>query len=157
MSAKEDLRKFKKSTEKALFKITSVAQMKKLGSLTIKIIQKRTRGAGLGVQGPEGNRTKLKQVTPAYAAWRRKNKNKHRRAARGLKSNLTLTGAMLDKLAVTKSTRKKLVIGHKDKLNKAKSAAQHDQGRKYLFLGKVEVRELLVAYNKAVGKITKNV
>lgn len=155
MTAKKDLNKFKKDAEKTLFKITNATQMKKLGQITIGIIKKRTRNTGRGVHKPEGNRVKLKKVTPKYAEWRKKQKDKHPRAARGLKSNLTLTGAMLDKMAITKANKKKLVIGHKDKLNQRKSAAQHEQGRAFLFLGKVEVRELLVSYNKKIGKFIK--
>lgn len=157
MAAKDDLRKFNNKAKKALFKISSAKQMKELGKLTIGLIHDRTRKQGKGVSKPEGNRTKLKPVSKKYAQWRRKQPDLHPQAAKGIASNLTFTGDMLDNMIVESATKNGFKIGHSTEEDAEKTIHQHNAGRKYLFLGKVEVKQLRDKYNEVVGKEIKKV
>ena len=129
-------RRFKKLTQN----IESSSQMKKLGGFIIKTIRERTRGDGKGVKRPDGNRRKLKEVSKRYALWREKQSDKSVEAAKGRDSNLTFSGKMLDNLIIKKATKTELFIGFRGKLNEDKAQAQHDMGRAFMFLGKVEQR-----------------
>jgi hypothetical protein len=157
MATPTGLKKFDSSMKRALFKISSKAQMTQLGNLTIGLIHDRTRNKGLGVKKPEGNRTKLKKVSKKYAEWRSKQPDLHPSAASGTASNLTFTGDMLDNLVVKTATKSRLEIGHLKDKDAKKAIAQHAAGRQFLFLGKVEVRQLLDKFNEVVNKISKTI
>jgi len=157
MAARNDIKKVDKNLKKTLFKITNAKQMKKLGMLTIGLIHDRTRNQGKGVTKPEGNRRKLKKVTQKYSEWRSKQPDLHPKAAKGTDSNLTFTGDMLDNMIVEKATKNGFKIGHSTEEDADKTVHQHAAGRKYLFLGKVEVKQLRDKYDEIVRGIVKKV
>ena len=157
MAAKADINKFDKKMKKSLFKITSRKQMEQLGNLTIGLIHDRTRNSGKGVGKPNGNRTTLKKVSKKYAKWRETFKDKHPKAASGLKSNLTLTGDMLDDMQLIDLSKSKFEIGYGDSDNQDKSDYQHAKGRRFLFLGRAELKQLALEFDKQVRKITSKI
>jgi len=143
----------KRYLEKKLKRISSPTIMKRLGRESIKLIKKRTRLQGQGVDRPEGRASKLKKVTEKYAKRRQAIKGKHRKAAKGRDSNLTLTGSMLDSLYIIQASRGPIFIGNNNKLDSIKTAAHHEKGRPYLYLSRKEMVEILKRYDTYVKNI----
>ena len=81
--------------KKAIKDGTSVSKMKKIAKSTAIEVKRRTR-LGYGVAGHNRKRTKLKALAREYIAYRRLVGTHRETSAR--KSNLTLTGQMLNAL-----------------------------------------------------------
>lgn len=120
--------------------ISSPQQMRKLGGYVIKTIRERTRGQGKGVGRPGGNATKLKRVTDKYAKWRAK-QARHPEAASGTSSNLTFKGTMLNSMIIKSATKSSLFIGFRNNNEAVKADAQHEQGRRFMFLSGKEIKD----------------
>jgi hypothetical protein len=149
-SFKKDMNNFFKSVE-------SVKEMRLIGNDAVDIIKERTRGDYQGVHNPGGRRAGLRRVSDGYAAWRDKHKTKHPEAASGVRCNLTLTGAMLDKLRLLKANEGFIMIGWRDNLNQAKAAMHHATGRAFLFLASAEIKQIVNSYSKRIASLAKKV
>ena len=138
-----ELLKFKKATEK-LEKLkqfyTSKELANKVADEAIKQIRKRTR-LGYGVSN--GRRTRLKPLSEDYKKTRRKMKGLSR-DARPNKSNLTLTGDMLDNMEhklKKKITSMIITLGADNALNRDKMEWVSED-RPFMGLTKAELRLL---------------
>lgn len=125
---------------KILSQIDSPESMRKLGGFVIKTIRERTRGQGKGVRSPGGQATNLKRVSNKYAKWRLK-QPRHPEAATGNKSNLTLSGKMLDGMIIKNATKSKLFIGFRANRDEKKAQYQEEQGRRFLVLSGKEIKD----------------
>ena len=118
--------------------------LNKLGEMIVKIVKKRTK-RGYGVSAPEGDQKKLKRLSKRYIKWRRKIPNLHMSTSPS-KSNLTLTGKMLDSLGF-----KRLKTGVKITLSPKqykKMTEQENQGRMFATLSRREINKI----KKELGK-----
>lgn len=148
---------------KRLSKITkeSIAsnQMRSIGEFIADIIRKRTR-LGYGVDKDYGSKTKLKGFTQGYREFRQ------RAAERGMlssatapgKSNLTLTGQLLDNYGLIKISSGIVSIGpkgtRKDGLRNADLALyQEEQGRTFNRLSELEFRQVVRFYRRNFGDL----
>lgn len=119
--------------------------LKKMGLAAVDIVVTRTR-KGFGVKKTGGNRKKLKALSKGYIA-RRKMSNLHRTTS-PRKSNLTFTGQMLESVKVLRSTKKSsFSIGPSGRRSDGKRNADvgrwvSDQGRPFMNLGRLEIKEL---------------
>lgn len=177
---------FKKKIEDALNKFASADNMQKIGDLAAGIIKKRTR-LGFGVETTGADRNKLKPLSEKYIEFRKNLKGIQRakkavraggkvslktkqRASKNpkielssdtsaSKSNLTLTGQMLDSLKAT-STQGSVTIeasgNRKDGLsNKEISGYVEEQGRKFLDLAKADLKQIKNYLESLVDKLLK--
>jgi len=150
----KDLEKIKKKADRLLKKTTDPIRMKRLGKLTIEQIRKRTRLQGKGVDKAMGTAKPLKKVSQKYADWRKKNKKKiHRKAARGVDSNLTLTGQMIDSLDIVRYHDGNLLIGHSNKLAEDKTKWQKIMGRTYMYISRSEFKAVMKKFDDIIRKI----
>ena len=129
-TTKQQLERFTKAVAKAMAKAVAANAMREYGETAVDLVVARTRGKGQGVPENGGRAEKLTSVTKEYAA-RRKKMQRHPDAAGGRKSNLTLTGEMLDSLTVTKARSKSVEIGWTDseQRDKAKGNELGSYGR----------------------------
>jgi len=146
-----------KKMEAFLKNISSGKEMRLLGKRTITLIRNRTRNEYKGVAKAGGNKRTIKRVTDNYAKLRKKIKGKHPKAASGNKSNLTLTGAMLNKMTVISATKKNLLIGWRDRKNNDKASGQAEQGRPFLFIGRADFTAMHRQYEKRIEKLIKKI
>ena len=129
-------------------KANSPAHLRAVGENIIKGkegggIRIRTR-LGYGVNVIGGNKAKLRPLSPNYIEYRKLFKGLSGEA-RAKKSNLTLTGSMLDSLAVTSVGSNSITIEPtgSDKFNVSnqnKAAWQQKQGRNFLSLSRQEIK-----------------
>lgn len=111
-----------------------------MGDFIVRMIVQRTRDDYRGVKGTGKNTTKLKDVSDAWASRRKKIKGKSKKAATGKKSNLTLTGDMLNDLSVLSTgTTKGVIIGYPDPLQDDKAEGNEKRGRPFMYLSKGEI------------------
>lgn len=120
-------------------RLSSPQLMRKLGAHIIVTIRERTRGKGQAVLTPGGRASQLKRVTPEYAARRRKMKGRHPQAATGTRSNLTLTGTLLDSMLLKRVSSTELFIGFRNRREDLKAEGQERQGRRFLVLSATEI------------------
>jgi len=147
-----------KDLERLLKKITSARSLRSIGQMSIKIVKDRTREKGQGVDKPGGRLKTLKAVTPEYAKQREKTR-RHPKAAKGRRSNLTRTGALINKLKIVKIDKNKhlLFIGWKDLENQMKAVGQEAQGRPFLYLSASEAVKVRNDFNKLVDELARKV
>lgn len=132
----KNVRKFFNDIQKRL---NSPQLMRKLGAFVLVTIRERTRGKGQGVRTPGGRASQLKRVTPEYAARRARMRNRHPQSARGTRSNLTATGALLDSMLLKRVSSTELFIGFRNRLSDRKAEGQEKQGRRFLVLSSTEI------------------
>ena len=148
---KQQMHNWTTALKKAIAKSLNSNTMRGLGEFTVDTIVARTRYKGQGVKN--GRAGMLNPVSEKYAAWRKK-RARHPDAAGGRKSNLTLSGDMLDALTTTKATSKAYEVGFKDPDEEAKAKGNAQRGRPFLSLTAKEIKLLSAELNK---QITKNV
>ena len=124
-----------------------------MGEFVVSMVRERTREGYRGVQDTGRNTTKLKDVTPKWAKRRVKEPGRHPKAARGRKSNLTHTGAMLDNLQRL-PTFSGLVIGFTSPKQADKAQGNAAKGRPFMNLSKGEISKAVDFLRR---KLLKNI
>ena len=131
-----------KKVRKGLERSVSKRAMQEIGNLAVQIIRERTRD-GKGVQRPDGNRTKLKPLSPQYIEFRKRFGNLSPFTSPG-RSNLTLTGQMLDSIKVVRTSQGKAVVRpsgiREDGKRNADVARWVSRERPFLNLARSEIR-----------------
>lgn len=128
--------------------------MRQIAEETIKLIQKRTR-KGTGVPKAGGAKRRLKPLTPEYKKYRRKLKKQGRLSPKTTpaKSNLTLTGEMIDSMDYRLSRGQIIIFSGKDDLVKY----NEEGGRVFLNLSNSEfnivAQSIFDAFTKALGNV----
>lgn len=126
MAKIKGLKEFEKSFNQALNTATNNINMLRMGDFAADLIRKRTR-LGYGVDQEGGNKKKLAPLSKNYVKAR---KNKRISGATSPnKSNLTLTGEMLDDIQTIKASAGSATIGFKDSKNRDK-AGYNTEGSK---------------------------
>lgn len=129
--------------ERELNAVKSQLKKRKIMFLTAKfvisMIVKRTRDEAKGVSSHRGRKESLKKVSPEWANFRKKIADKHPKAPKGRKSNLTFKGTMLDSLTVLKVTNDNFFIGWNESKEADKAKGNADRGRPFMFLSRSEV------------------
>jgi hypothetical protein len=119
---------------------------------------------GYGVKKDLGRKEKLRELSFDYKEFRRENKDLLSRATRPSKSNLTLTGQMLDSLRIRKFRRGLVTIGPYGRrraagfsptklTNPQLTEILEANGRPYLHLSRLEVKQLQRFYRKTFGDL----
>ena len=136
-----DPKDFAKALEKAVSEIakeaTSKASLQDLGDEAAVLIKKRTR-IGYGLSEHNGTKEKLKPLSAPYKKFRKTTTLST--ATNSNKSNLTLTGQMLDNIGATVDGES-VTIGFKDKFASDK-AGWVSVLRPFNFLSKAEIAQL---------------
>lgn len=135
----------------------SPENLKKLGEAGSEMIRVRTR-LGYGVRQTGGKRAKLKPLSALYKESREEfaDLSEFTTPAR---SNLTLTGQMLESIGILKIERTSVEIGPKgprrsEPLTNQKVAEYVSGARPFLFLSDLEIKKLARFYEKnIIGKI----
>jgi len=155
-----------KRLESAVDETIKPAAMKTLGEFIANIIKKRTL-LGYGVKKDFGTKEKLKGFTSGYRAFRKYAPDKGVLAGSTSvgKSNLTLTGQMLESYGTIKVSKSMVSVGVKGSrrtvgflkgrglTNKQIAAYQEEQGRIFNRLSQLEFQQALRLYRKTFGDL----
>ena len=134
----DDFEKHLKKLMEALVKeATSPTYLKQLGDEAAGLIRKRTR-LGYGVDEHKGNKGKLEPLTDPYVKQR---KVKATGPTTPKKSNLTLSGSMLDSLSSRANNDGSVEIGFTD-AHEAQKAVWNSKLRPFNHLSKAEISQL---------------
>jgi hypothetical protein len=138
MKAEEFSSKLEKIMKELVKEATSKASLEELGEEAAELIKKRTR-LGYGITEHGGTKKKLAPLTEKYIKYVRPTK------ATGpttkSKSNLTLSGDMLDKIGATVTSDNTVSIGFKDD-HASDKAKWVSKLRPFNFLSKPEIAQL---------------
>lgn len=144
---------------KALKEAVSNKEMNELATFSLSLIVKRTR-LGYGVNKQFGSKKKLKPLSEKYKNFRRKFAGLAE-STTASKSNLTLTGQMLESMDVIKAKDGQIVlaptgtrsgVGRRLK-NVTVAEYQADQGRIFNRLSQLEYNQVLRYYRKSFGDL----
>jgi hypothetical protein len=165
MTAQIDLKNFVDKLYETFDGMQSKAVRTSLAEESIGYITIRTR-LGYGVERDEAPKGKLKPLSPNYIKFRSRYQDLY-----GLttpkKSNLTLTGQLLNSLKIKKTTQTQIIIGPSGKrytVGKVKSRnltnerlAEYvaDAGRPFLHLSDLEVKKLEQFYRRTFADMIK--
>lgn len=154
--ATTQLNKIIKKLEKQLDVSIAKKEMQALGEFTLSIIVKRTR-LGYGVKTNLGAKKRLLPLSDRYKKFRRTFTNLSDTTAPS-KSNLTLTGQMLESMSVERVEPGSLVIrptgsGRGRPSNIKIAQYQAEQGRIFNNLSKLEYQQVLRYYRKRFGDL----
>lgn len=108
------------------------------GQFIVRMIKKRTRKEGRAAKRTGANLSKIKDVSPEWAA-RRAKLSRHPEAASGRKSNLTFQGTMLNDLSVLGATGSNFFIGFNSEKEADKAEGNEARGRPFMYLSKGEI------------------
>lgn len=161
-----DLQRELKNIEKAIGGSFNAQSMRKIGIESVKIIRRRTK-LGYGVanfyQGDKESinqkRQRLKPLSPAYIKQRQRLKKdgKLDSSTAPRKSNLTKTGQMLKKLAVSKVKNGSVILKTSGRRTDGKDNEQvaewvSDAGRPWLDLTNIEQKQIARFYQNNILK-----
>lgn len=149
--------------EKATAEAVTPQQLKVTGEYVVGLIVKRTR-LGYGVRTQFGNKTPLKMLSKSYKLFR-KTFDRLSATTTSSKSNLTLTGQMLDSVKIIRAQNGKVVFGPTGKrksglpgagLTNAQVAAfQEKQGRTFNRISDLEYNQTLRFYRRQFGDLLR--
>jgi len=122
-----------------------------VGDKAVDLIKKRTR-LGYGVSDHGKPKKKLKKLSPAYIAARKKNKPKGLTSPS--KSNLTNSGDMLDNLESKDLKNNKIEIGFNNSKDEKKAKWVSDD-RPFNNLSKSELKQLKQLIDKSIKEAIK--
>ena len=144
---------------KEIFELMSSQKvMRILGREATRLIKKRTR-LGYGVEKSGAAKKPLKALDvdgdPSYVEQRRRGLvPMNKKYTKHNKSNLTLTGDMLNSLR-EKVSKQKITITPRGKNNIDKTRWAEASGRKYLHLSKQEIRQLNQKLERMIDTLLK--
>jgi len=130
-----------------------------MGREAIRLLVVRTR-LGYGVSRQEGNRGKLKSLSPAYVQFRQRYRNLSP-FTRPRRSNLTLTGQMLDSMQIIKASNRTVIIGPKGRRRDGENNEDiakwvQKAGRPFLNISRTEQIQLIRFYRRTFGDLARN-
>ncbi len=152
--------------------------LKPIAQFTLNLIVKRTR-LGYGVTKLYGSKQKLKPLSPNYIDYRKKLAGEKRREqrqgtislgtktirlsdfTRATRSNLTLTGQMLESMSILSISRGSIKIGPTGQRkeggpsNAQVAEFQADQGRVFNKVSELEYKQILRQYRRTFGDLAK--
>ncbi len=154
--AKVNLKDFSKhiqdAAKKALEETVSPQLLQKIGDDFVDQIRTRTRlGNGLDKNG--GEPSKLRPLSKPYVEQRKTMANLSP-LTKSNKSNLTLTGDMLDDLKATVQDDK-ITISFKEQFSKDKARWNTEKGRPFLFISRVQIERLKNSIEKNIAALLK--
>lgn len=153
------LKKLFKRIETDLNETIKREQMIKLGLFAADLIRKRTR-LGYGVDRQFGSKSKLKALSPRYVKFR-KQYNLLAQSTTPKKSNLTLTGQMLDSVTITKVENGSIKVGptgkrfDNDKTNIQIAQYNQDKGRTFNRISQLESQQILREFRRSFGDLLR--
>lgn len=140
MTAENDLKGIIKRIRSTIGGQFGHRSLKILGEKAAEIVRRRTR-LGYGVRRNLAKRFRLSPLSPRYVEKRRHDRAMLSKFTRPGRSNLTLTGEMLDDLGPVKTRLKSVVLGFQS--GSAREKAEHVSGRRpFLAMSKLEVKQL---------------
>jgi hypothetical protein len=156
--AKINLDKFsshlKEACDKALNQVLSTENTQAIANDLADQIRVRTR-LGNGLDKNEGEPTKLKPLSPNYKKARAKNGQLSDQTTPN-KSNLTLTGEMLDNVTGFADGRGKITIYLKDQFSRDKAKWVTEGGRPFMFISRVQVQRIKNQIQAQLTKLIKS-
>lgn len=166
MTAKQDISKFFGRIQKFAKASVSQQQMRVLAFEAIRLIVVRTR-LGYGVKQEGGGRTNLKGLSPAYVMYRTRNRRylSPLTSPTQKKSNLTLSGQMLDSMGIVYSKDGQISISPTGNRSGRFSSGltnlrvaqyQASAGRVFNNLSKPEQTQLYRFYRNVFGDLLRN-
>jgi len=151
----KDIKELMKKLEKAREELQD--NVVEVGNEAADLIRKRTR-LGYGVSEQGGKKTRLKKLddgNPKKPYTKRRRQLELSGNTTPAKSNLTQSGAMLDDLEATKTSKGKAEIDFKTEESKDKAKWNTDKGRPFNNLSKSEYNQLKEIIQKKIEKILK--
>jgi hypothetical protein len=144
--------------QRAVVDAVSAKATKAVGEKAVEIVRRRTR-LGYGATENFGQRSRLKPLSSKYVAFRSTFSELYSQTT-PKRSNLTLTGQMLDSLRVISSVRGAVVIGPKgarddEKTNEEIAGYVSEQGRPFLFVTTLEFNQLFRFYRQTFTDLLK--
>ena len=163
-SLRNVMSRIKQSTDQ----VASAKELIATGEYAVGLIVKRTR-LGYGVDVQFGKKTKLKALSPKYKEFRKESPDLSSTTTVG-KSNLTLSGQMLDSVKIIRSqngrvafgptgTRRALksqfIAGLEETSNLVIAGYQELQGRPFNRVSQLEFKQVLRFYRRQFGDLLK--
>lgn len=155
----QQLRGFSDRLKQSIVAARSPKVLREMGEKAIELIVKRTR-LGFGVESHGQERERLKALSPGYVIQRGRFESLSSFTA-PKRSNLTLTGQMLDSMAVLRVGQGSVVVGpsgtRDDGLTNAEVAGYVTAGgRPFNFLSRLEQEQVVRFYRNRFGDLLKN-
>lgn len=141
MAAELDLKKIISKLRSTIGGEFGRESLQLLGERAAEIIRRRTR-LGYGVRRQLGERFRLAALSPRYIEYRAENREILSEFTAPRKSNLTLTGEMLDDLQPIRYRRNSVTLGFKSSAAR-KKAEWVSRRRPFLAMSQPEFRQLL--------------
>jgi hypothetical protein len=142
----------KESITRALEETITPQLMQQVGDDFVDQIRTRTR-LGNGLDKHKGEPSKLRPLSKDYVESRKTFKKLSPLTKPG-KSNLTLTGEMLDQLKATVQGAK-ITITFGNQFSKDKARWNQESGRKFLFISRVQIERLKNGLEKKITTLLK--
>jgi hypothetical protein len=157
-SNKQNIADFVARLNKSIEATTGPAEMKAIGGFLIEKIAIRTR-LGYGVNDHLDEKSKLKSLSPKYQQFRKGYRYLHGMTT-AKKSNLTLTGSMIDSLMIKSIGKNSIRIGPTGKdrngvSNSSKAYWQEKAGRVFLRLSRQEVKQARIFWMRTFSDLLK--
>lgn len=156
--AVNQLNKFFKKIDSVILDAKKKPLMEALAKEAITLVVKRTR-LGYGVSRNLGTRSSLKRLSETYVKYRRSFRDLSATTRAG-KSNLTLTGDMLNSMKITRLKDGSVSIGptgtnRRGELNSQIAVYNAQRGRTFNRLSLNEFNQLRRFYRKSFGDLLK--
>jgi len=154
------LQNLKNKIERVKFQAVQKAQLDKVGLEAKDIIYKRTK-SGKGLDSAKNTKMKFKPLSKAYVT--RRKKMKLGEYGSPSRSNLTLTGQMLNSMKYTsKQKRVEIFIAKSSRSGSKHTNAEvaafcEKNGRYFMGLAEGEIRIILNNYRKRLKLIARNI
>lgn len=161
VQTKNKIRNLFDRIEKTLETSISREFLRPLGQYALDLIVKRTR-LGYGVEKPFGSKFSLPSHSPKYIKFRKKFRQLSETTA-PTKSNLTLTGQLLESMSLTdhagSNTKGSLLIAPTGQRsggrlsNKKLAAILAEKGRTFNYISQLEYNQVMRFYRKSFGDL----
>lgn len=137
-------------------KIKSKEFLEELGEDVVAMVKKRTR-LGYGCS-EDGDKERLEPLSPSYVKTRKNRKKTGHlsEATSPAKSNLTLTGEMLDSLESSANNEGELFIELSDDFSRRKAEWVTEKGRPFMGLTKQEEKRVRDLIKAEIAKLVKS-
>jgi hypothetical protein len=155
---KQNMIDFVARLNKQIEATTGPAEMRKIGGFLIQKIAVRTR-LGNGVMDHLAEKSKLKPLSPKYIEFR-KSYGQLYNMTTPKRSNLTLTGSMIDSLRIKAIGKNSIRIGptgtdRNGVSNSSKAYWQEKAGRVFLRLSRQEVKQARIFWMRTFSDLLK--
>lgn len=138
--------------KEVLNKMLQTSILQKIGAMAAAIVKKRVK-LGYGVKDQGSEKEKLMKLSEGYVEQRKKKELPS--TTKASKSNLTLTGQMLDNLSATVKETGNVEIGFQDAFAHDKATWNTEKGRPFNNLSKAEIEQLKRIIEKELVSLLK--